>query len=316
MAKFDDDVDSLFKLPLTEFIGARKALAAKLKQDKRGAEAERVKALNKPSVSAWTVNQLYWRHREPFDRLIATGRRFHKAQTSGKLADMREALDARREALAQLSELAATLLGGAGQNPSMETLRRVATTLEAMSAYASLPDGQTPGRLTHDVDPPGFESFAGFVPTAGSTKSAKEQPRVSPSRQSGSVAKTTRQEPARTGKTSRIEDSRPAKIAAAKVSLQEARKSLTAARAKVQTLEAQQKKADLARKDAEKQRLDSEEQVRKAQDRLNKATAASEEAAARAQAVATEVEAATKDVDDAERTLEQVTKELETLLRK
>lgn len=316
MAKFDDDVDSLFKLPLTEFIGARKTLAVRLKQDKRSDEAERVKALSKPSVSAWTVNQLYWRQREPFDRLLATGRRFHKAQTSGKLADMREALDARREALSQLSELGATLLGDAGQNPSMETLRRVATTLEAMSAYASLPDGQTPGRLTHDVDPPGFESFAGFVASAASTKSPREQPRVSPSNQAESAAKKTRQEPARTGKTSRIEDSRQAKIVAAKASLQEARKSLTAARARVQTLETQQKKADAARKDAEKQRHDAEEQVRKAQDRLNKATAASEDAAARAQAVATDVEAATKDVDDAERALDQITKELEILLRK
>src|SRR5258708_25910563 len=81
--KLEDDVDALFRLSLAEFIAASKTLAARLKQDGRGNEADRVKALVKPSISAWAVNQLYWKHREAFDRLIATGQRFRKAQTSG-----------------------------------------------------------------------------------------------------------------------------------------------------------------------------------------------------------------------------------------
>src|SRR3989442_10866841 len=103
MPKLDDDIDALFKLPLTEFVGARKALAARLKQNGLVSEAEGVKALAKPSISAWTVNQLYWRHREAFDELIATGQRFRKAQTSGKMVNMREALDARRGTAARQS---------------------------------------------------------------------------------------------------------------------------------------------------------------------------------------------------------------------
>ena len=74
-----------------------------------------MKALAKPSVTAWAVNQLYWQHREEFDRLIATGQRFRQAQTSGrsgKVADMREALDARRQALSRLSDLAAAFAQG------------------------------------------------------------------------------------------------------------------------------------------------------------------------------------------------------------
>src|SRR2546425_10996882 len=143
MPKLDDDIDALFKLPLTEFVGARKALAARLKQNGLVSEAEGVKALAKPSISAWTVNQLYWRHREAFDELIATGQRFRKAQTSGKMVNMREARDARREALSRLSDLATEALRDAGHNPSLDTLRRIATTLEALSAYTSLSDGPT-----------------------------------------------------------------------------------------------------------------------------------------------------------------------------
>src|SRR5882672_4387613 len=99
--KLEDDVDALFRLPLAEFTSGRNTLAAQLKKAGRGdekAEADLVKALVKPSISAWAVNQLYWNHREAFERLLESGARFHKAQSSrlaGKLADMRTALDAR-----------------------------------------------------------------------------------------------------------------------------------------------------------------------------------------------------------------------------
>src|SRR5437762_13844445 len=87
--KLETDIEALFKLPLAEFTGARNTLAAQLKKGGSGDEAVRVKALAKPPVSAWAVNQLYWNHREAFDQLTASGERFHKAQTSGKIADMR-----------------------------------------------------------------------------------------------------------------------------------------------------------------------------------------------------------------------------------
>src|SRR5258708_1773476 len=117
--KVEDDVEALFRLPLPEFTAARNTLAAQLKKAGSRDEADLVKALVKPSISAWTVNQLYWQHREEFDELIESGVRFHKAQSSrstGKLADMRTALDARREALTQLSDLANSLLREAGHN--------------------------------------------------------------------------------------------------------------------------------------------------------------------------------------------------------
>ena len=78
----ENEIDALFVLPLADFTGARNALAARLKKDGRADDAERVKSLRKPPVSAWVVNQLYWRHREAFDRLLATGDQFRKAQAS------------------------------------------------------------------------------------------------------------------------------------------------------------------------------------------------------------------------------------------
>ena len=291
--KLDDEIDDLFQLPVAEFTSARNALAARLKKEGRANDAERVKLLAKPSVSAWAVNQLYWDHRDAFDQLIATGKRFRHGR-GGKAVNMRESLDARRDALVQLSELATELLRDAGHNPSQDTIRRVTTTLEALSAYALLPDGPTPGRLTNDVDPPSFESLASLMSGGGVITPAPTKSSSSVSRKAAIIAD--------------VRKIRQAKIAAAKVSLQDAKRSLTEARAKAQSLEATQKKANAEAKEAEKQRRDAEQ-------RLEKATAASKESARRAQSVAAEAEEAAQSLEDAKRTLEEATKELELLLR-
>lgn len=316
--KLEDDVDALFKLPLAEFTAARNALAARLKKSGRGVvggEAVLVKALVKPSISAWAVNQLYWNHREAFDRLIASGENFHKAQTSrlgGKLADMRTALDARREALTYLSDLATSLLREAGHNPSLDTIHRITSTLEAMSAMsamfvgASRSDGSRPGRLTHDVDPPGFESLASFIPGAGMTESTKKPARFTPSQKSSSVPNDTRRKVAPDTHVPKLKETRKAGIAAAKVSLLDAKRVLIEARARAQSLQAAQKKADAEAKEAEKQ-------SRAAEQRWEKARATSEGAAQRMRSVAVKVEEAAKSVEDAKRTVEEASEELEKL---
>src|SRR5258706_5816226 len=169
----EDDLNALFRLPVAEFTGARNALAVQLKKSGRRDESDRVKAVAKPSITAWAVNQLYWQHREAFDRLIATGQRFRKAQTSGrtpKVADMREALDARREALSHLSDLAAAVLREAGNSPTAETIHRISTTLDGLSAYASPPDDPRAGQLSRDVDQPGVDAVAAMIPRASLTK--------------------------------------------------------------------------------------------------------------------------------------------------
>jgi hypothetical protein len=297
-SKLEDEIDALFTLPLTEFTSVRNTLAARLKKEKRTDEAERVKLLTKPPVSAWAVNQLYWNHRDEFEQLIATGKRFHTAQASrsaAKAANMRDSLEARRQALAGLSDLAAELLQDAGHNPSQDTLRRVTTTLEALSTFALLPDGPTPGRLTQDVDPPSFELLASLI-----SGDATSMP-VEPSARTKSVRKP---------KTAPADarQIRQAKIADAKLLLQEAKKSLADARAKAQSSEATQKKANADAKETEKQK-------RAAEERLQRATAVSEAAARRAQIANAEAAEGAQAVEDAKRSVEAATRELESLLK-
>jgi hypothetical protein len=120
------EVDALFKLPLAEFTSARNALVARLKKAGHRADADRAKALPKPSVSAWVVNQLYWHHRELFDRLVEAGERLMQAQAAQQPREsLRELINARRETLATLAEIAAN------------ALREAVTALRATSCVAS-----------------------------------------------------------------------------------------------------------------------------------------------------------------------------------
>lgn len=277
--EFDGEIDELFRLPLTEFTGARNALSSQLKKNGQSGESTVVKALAKPSVSAWAVNQLYWSHRDAFDKLLVSGEKFHKAQKSGKVADMRNALDARREVLTQLSDIAARVLRDAGHNPSPDTVHRITTTLEGISAYASRGDGPQLGRLTHDVDPPGFESFGSFVPIKREAKGEKQK------------AEGRKQKP---GTAQRAQDEsrkrEEAKVAAAKAALQEAKKALGEAQARLRSLEAAKTRAQA--------------DVRQAEERM-------QEAIKRARTVEEDLKEAAKEVKDAERLVEKASGELE-----
>lgn len=303
------EIDALFRLPLAEFTGARNALAARLKKSGRGDDAALVKSLAKPSISAWAVNQLYWNHREAFDRLITSGEHFHKAQTSrsaGKGADLREALGARRESLTHLSNLATSLLRDAGHNPAPDTIHRITTTLEGISAYASRSNAPRPGRLTADVDPPGFELFGSSIPRANISLVPDKLARVIPSQKSTSASANARRKAALEDDARQVAETRKAEIAAAKVSLQDAKKLLTQARAKAQTLEAVKKKADVKAREAEKLR-------RAAEESLERATAAATEAARRALSVKVEIEEAASAVEEAELKVQESAQELEEL---
>jgi len=161
-----DEVDALFQLPLPEFTAARNALAAKLKKAGRSDQAELVKKLAKPSVSAWAVNQLYWKHRAAFDRLLAAGEQFtraHATQLAGKRADTHGLLAARREALNALLQHADALLRAAGHSPTPDIIHRITTTLETLST-SSTASGTSLGRLSSDVAVTGFELLASLVP--------------------------------------------------------------------------------------------------------------------------------------------------------
>ena len=169
----DAEIDALFGLPLAEFTCARNALAARLKKAGRAIDAERVKSLAKPPAPAWAVNQLYWQNPKAIDRLIDLTERVRKVQT-GRIenADLRELLSEKKQMVAGLTEKASAILSAAGHAASLDAMRRVSATLEALAVWGQTAGAPQAGRLTAELDPPGFEAL-GAIMGGAKTKSAR-----------------------------------------------------------------------------------------------------------------------------------------------
>jgi hypothetical protein len=154
--KSDSPLDRLYQLPLSEFVSARNVLAKE-----SGADGAEIRSLQKPSLPAWAVNQLYWQRRDVYDDLIARAqdlRATHDATLSGKRADLRGASRAHEDAVEAALKATLGLLSDDGQPVTEATRQAVATTLRG------LPADEPPGRLTRQLQPRGFEMLAGALP--------------------------------------------------------------------------------------------------------------------------------------------------------
>lgn len=161
----DAEIDRLYQLPLDEFTAARNALA---KQS--GGDAARIRALTKPPVPAWAVNQLFWRERSTWDDLIAAAenaRKVNRAVLAGRGGDVRAANKVHEEAVEQAFKSTLSLLAASPHPATDATRQAISTTLRA------LPAGEPPGRLTRPLQPGGFEALAGLS-LKKSTKEPKE----------------------------------------------------------------------------------------------------------------------------------------------
>lgn len=168
----DDAIDDLFRGPREAFVEARNALAARLAAAGKSSAAQRVRALRKPSVSAWAVNQLWWSHREAYDALHAAGAELAELQRSGASIAGQPANDARRAAIDRLREAAAQVLRAAGHSASVATLRKISQSLEASAAGGSFGAHARIGRLETDLSPPGFGQVRQFAPEPSSAPPA------------------------------------------------------------------------------------------------------------------------------------------------
>jgi hypothetical protein len=152
--------DELFGLPPEEFVAARDELARRLRREGDAEAAKRVKALRRPPLSAWAVNQLARGRGPGLDALLAAGERLraaHQAALAGEgAAELRAAARAEREAVAGLVKAAMALLGETGHATTDATHDRVAATLHAAAASPEAADLVRHGRLTADLDPSGF----------------------------------------------------------------------------------------------------------------------------------------------------------------
>lgn len=156
MPRPDAEIDRLYQLPLAEFTAARNALAKR-----EPAHAADIRALAKPTVPAWAVNQLYWKDRPIYDRLIeraADLRSTHNAALRGRRTDLRGASRAHDEAFDDALKATLAILAAEGHPVTNATRQAIATTLRA------LPGDEPPGRLSRQLQATGFQMLGVAAP--------------------------------------------------------------------------------------------------------------------------------------------------------
>jgi len=192
----EQEIDRLYQLPLSEFTPARNALAKQPKVDRAA-----IGKLQKPSVPAWVINQLYWHRRGAYDAVLRASEQVRSAQAAmieGRRADSAAAEAAHSAALKAATQHVRQLLSDAGEQASPATMTAVSETLQA------LPSSEPPGRLTRPLKPMGFEALTRLL-APGATKGsaatilpfaskagAREAPRKAPGESPAEAARRER----------------------------------------------------------------------------------------------------------------------------
>lgn len=183
--RLDEELDRLYGLPLAEFTGARNELASELVKAGNREAADEVKALRKPSLSAWTVNQLARKERLQVRSLMTAAERLRDAQAKllrgeGR-EELQEAVRRHREVVGPLLDSAKKLLRSAGHPATDATLERIRETLTAVAGHD---EGKLveEGRLSEDLDPAGFGPVTA-APSTGKRTAARPAPQRKESEQ-------------------------------------------------------------------------------------------------------------------------------------
>lgn len=304
----DAEIDALYRLEPGAFIAARGALAKSLKASDQARSAE-VAKLAKPTVSAWAVNQLYWQERAAFEAMLEAGEQARVLQTRAMrgeaVSGLAEALDARQRALRSLARLAERRLEEVGAGTGLAVLRRVETTLEALAAYGRAREAPRVGRLSADLDPPGFGILAslGVEPReAPELPRADASPWLSPAPPQQPVpdeveAPATQPDPEAERRRARVLWQRACAeaaevAAAAELEARGARRALTASMERTRELT--------------KARALAAQQLAEAQARLNEAAGALDRASAEEASVRALCEAAERRAAEAEGNVERL----------
>lgn len=155
-----EGIDELYGLPLADFTTSRNELAARAAARGDKARARAIKALRKPNVVAWTLNQLSRRRAETIERLVAT---YAGPSAAHSAESLRSVADTRRQLVAELMEVARDILEETGSTSPQATLQRVS---QALYSGGSEEDQALllQGRLVGDMGSPNLDFAFGPLP--------------------------------------------------------------------------------------------------------------------------------------------------------
>ena len=128
MSELLEVADELYGLAPERFTPERDARAKQLKGTDLAAP---VKALKKPSVAAWVVNQLVRHETEQVEQLLAVGEAVRAAAASLEASQLRELTKQRRQLTAAVTTQARKVAGGLGVKVTQAVADQVEATLTA-----------------------------------------------------------------------------------------------------------------------------------------------------------------------------------------
>lgn len=159
-ANLDKAIDRLYTARPEEFVGQRDELVRSLRKDGDRDAADEVKALRKPTLAAWTVNQLARREKLALRSLLTAGERLREAHAKVFAGEswepLRRAQEDERKAIDALAQAAGRILEEAGSPTGGQTLDRVQETLHAAAADEELAQAVRAGRLAKEQEAAGF----------------------------------------------------------------------------------------------------------------------------------------------------------------
>lgn len=156
----EEELDHLYALPLNEFTTARDEVAKRLRGEGERGLADEVKALRKPSVAVWLVNRLAREREVDVKRLLKAGEALAKAQAAATRNDFAQARADEQRALERLASAAREAgVGPQAADRAIQILRAASLTEEGRDLLKR-------GRLTEELEPPGFEALVGMRPPA------------------------------------------------------------------------------------------------------------------------------------------------------
>jgi hypothetical protein len=167
-----DIAGRLYALPPEDFTAARDAEAKAAAPPLRG----QIKALRRPSVSAWLVNRLAADEPDLLDQLLALGPSLASAQEQGRGEDLRMLGQQRRELVSAVAGTAAEL---GGRTASPQVRLEVEQTLEAALADPDSAQAVRSGRLVRALSYAGFGGvdLSGAVATPPAPPQPSRKPR-------------------------------------------------------------------------------------------------------------------------------------------
>ncbi len=165
MRSVDDIAGDLYALPPAEFVAARDAAVAEVREAGDRDAAKQLAALKRPTQGAHLVNLLALRRPDTVAELIGLGERIRAAQGTVSAAELRDLSTQRRTAIAAALRLCRSLAVEAGSGePTAQQLGEAEATLAAAMADESAAATVRSGRVVKALSYAGFG--AGFGATA------------------------------------------------------------------------------------------------------------------------------------------------------